>query len=235
MIAGKISYKYIVEKLYRDLGLNEEIPEMDIIEFVGEALLFIGAFGQFDSATLILNIENHQAKLPIGFYKLQETRFNNSPMYWSGNTLINNWCCPDAAIPNCGDEGCSGHHTFYIDNYVFHTSVPQGNVDITYLSMGVDADGFPLVPDDVYFFEACAAYVTKKIDWQLWRKGRIPDKVQQDSEARWNFYVQAARGAANMPDVAQLEALKNRLIRIIPQQSAYNQFFRKSQESRYIK
>ncbi len=69
----------------------------------------------------------------------------------------------------------------------------------------------------------------------MWRKGRKPDKVQQDSEARWNFYVQAARGAANMPSLQQLERLKDRLIRLIPQQNAYADLFSKGKEQKYIK
>lgn len=240
MIAGKISYKFILEKLYRDLGLNEEIAEYDVIEWINEALLFIGAFGQLDSSTKILEIDNHRACLPNGFYKLQEITFNGAVMYWAGNTMINNWCCPEAQIPTCNDidsvvGGSQCGNTFYIDNYILHTSVSEGRIPITFLTIGVDDDGFPLVPDDVYYFEACKMYVTKMIDWQMWRKGRIPDKVQQDSEARWNFYVQAARGAANMPNAMQLENLKNRLIRLIPQQYAYSQLFRGGQEQKFIK
>lgn len=238
MIAGKISYKYIVEKLYRDLGLNEEIPEEDIIEWIGEALLFIGAFDQFDSKTVILNIENNKSCLPTGFYKLQEITHNNQVMYWGGNSMISNWCCEDCKIPSCNDvDGGSNNcnNSFYIDNYILHTAVKEGNICITFLSIGVDEEGFPLVPDDVYYFEACKMYVTKMLDWKEWRKGKLPDKVKDDSEMRWNFYVQAARGAANMPNAAQLENLKNRLVRLIPQQYAYSQLFRKGQEQRYLK
>jgi hypothetical protein len=233
MIVGKVSYKYILEKLYRDLGLNEEIPELDCLEWISEALLFIGAFGQFQSSTLILNIEDHRACLPKSFYRLQEITHNNQVMYWAGNSLIRNWCCDECKIPQCTDGNCK--NTFYIDDYTLHTSVPEGNICITYLSMDVDDDGFPLVPDDVYYMEACKMYVTKMIDWQLWRKGRIPDKVRDDSEARWNFYVQAARGASNMPSAAELENLKNRLVRLIPEQNAYSQLFNKGKEQKFLK
>jgi len=240
MIAGKISYKYIIEKLYRDLGLNEELPEADLIEWLGEALLFIGAFRQFDSKTVILDVENHKACLPTGFYKLQEITYNNAVMYWAGNSMIAAWCCPEAQIPVCLDVdsnagGSQCGNTFYIDNYTLHTTVSEGRIPITYLSIDVDEDGFPLIPDDVYYFEACKAYVVKQLDWREWRKGRIPDKVKDDSQMRWDFYVQAARGAANMPNAAQLENLKNRLVRLIPQTYAYSQLFRGGQEQRFIK
>ncbi len=126
MIVGKISYKYILEKLYRDLGINEEIPEEDVISWIGEALAFIGAFDQFESRTFILNVENHKACLPAGFYRLQDITHNNQVMYWAGNSLINNWCCEDCRIPRCADGNCQS--TFYIDNYNIHTSVSEGNI-----------------------------------------------------------------------------------------------------------
>lgn len=235
MIAGRISYKYIIEKLYRDLGISEEIPEFDIIEWISEALAFIGAFGQYESKTVILTVENHTAKLPAGFYRLQDIMANNRAMHWAGNSLISNWCCEDCKIPTCNDNMLC-EQTFYIDNYCLHTTLSNDSkVCITYLSIPVDEQGYPTVPDDVYYFEACKMYVTKQLDWQNWRKGRIPDKVKDDSQMKWDFYVQSARGAANMPSLAELERLKDRIIRIIPQQSAYNQFFRGGQEQKYIK
>lgn len=232
MIEGRVSYKTIIDKLYRDLGVNEELPEYDIITWIDEALLFIGAFSQFQSKPYLLNIVNHKAHLPTGFYKLQLIAHNNTPLYWSGNSLINNWCCEDAKIPVCQD--CTDN-TFYIDNYCLYTSVKEGDVAITYLSIPVDEDGYPTIPDDIYFYEACKAYVVKQLDWREWRKGRVADKVKEDSQNRWDFYVQAARGAANLPNLSQLESLKNRLIRLIPQNRAYNQFFRGGQEQKFIK
>jgi len=83
-----------------------------------------------------------------------------------------------------------------------------------------------MIPDDVYYIKACTAYVTKMFDYQEWRKGRLADKVYQDSVKEWLFYVGAAKGVANMPNLAQLENLKNVIVRLIPQQSQYNTMFR---------
>lgn len=231
MINGVISYKVIIDKLYRDLGINEEIPEGDIIEWFNEALLFIGAFSQFQSKTYILNVVDHKAHLPGGFYKLQSIAYGNNPLYWSGNSLLNNWCCEDCTISICTD--CD--NTFYIDNYCLYTSVSEGDVCITYLSLPVDEEGYPAIPDDVYYIEACKAYVVKQIDWREWRKGRVADKVYQDSQARWDFYVQAARGSANMPNASKLEELKNVLVRLIPQQNQYARFFKRGPERKFIR
>ena len=99
MIQGRVSINSIAAKLYRDLGINSEIPIEELYEWCSEALLFIGAFDQFNTVTDNITIEEHKAKLPCGFYKLQEISHENMPVYYSGKSLINNYFCEDCKIP----------------------------------------------------------------------------------------------------------------------------------------
>jgi len=64
------------------------------------------------------------------------------------------------------------------------------------------------------------------LDRIQFRKGLIPDKVYQESQKDWLFYVNSARGSAYMPDTAQMEKLKNVWVRLIPKQSEYENGFR---------
>ncbi len=237
MIQGKVSINSIAAKLYRDLGINSEIPIEELYEWVSEALLFIGAFDQFDTISVNLTIDSHKAKLPCGFYKLQEIAFDNKPIYYSGKSLLTNYFCEDCKIPvfpSINPDGTT-KETFYINDSYIVTSVESGdNLCVTYLGIPVDENGIPTVPDDVYYMKACTTYVTKMFDYREWRKGRIPDKVFQHSEQEWEFYCVAARGAANMPNVQQLENLKNILIRLVPQTNQFNKFFRSDREAKKI-
>lgn len=223
MISNYVSIKTIIDKLYRDLGLNKEISESNIIEWTNEALLKIGAYAQFTEVSNCLDIVNGKACLPNGFYKLVDIMHNNKPMHWATNTMIHNYQCDGCSIPTC----CTDHSFYINDNYII-TDIPANEVQklcIVYLGMPVDSDGYPMIPDDVYFSEACAKYSTYMLDYQDWRKGQLPDKVLQKSEQDWLFYVNSARGAANLPNAAQLERLKNIWVRMIPKQNMYNKFF----------
>jgi len=223
MIQGKLSVNYIISKLYRDLGINSEISESDVIEWVSEALLFIGAFDQFETRIEKLTVENNKVKIPCGFYKLYNINYGNEPMYYSGKSLINNYFCDDCEIQVCRTGNCN--QTFYLNDSYIITSLEEGEICIQYLSFPVDEDGYPTIPDDVYYMKACTAYVIKMCDYRMWRKGSIPDKVFKHSENEWDWYCAAAKGAANMPDIQKLENLKNILIRLIPQQNAFNNNF----------
>lgn len=223
MISNYVSIYAIIDKLYTDLGINKEINESNVVSWVNEALLKIGAYSQFIEHKKCIELKDGKICLPNGFYKLVDIMYNGMPLQWASNTMSANYGCDGCTIPKC----CS-QHSFYINNNYLITDIKDSenqNICIVYLGMPVDDNGYPMIPDDVYFFEACAKYVTYMMDYQDWRKSLIPDKVFQKSEQDWLFYVNSARGAANMPNLAQLENLKNIIVRMIPRQNNYNSFF----------
>lgn len=230
MITNFVSIKYTIAKLYRDLGVNYEISEGDIIEWAAEALSMIGAYGQYEEVSHCLTLVNGKAKLPCGFEKLVDINYKNAPVYWATNTNANNYQCDNCKIPTCYNEGCA--YTFYInDSYIVsnindETNLDEANLCIVYLGIRVDEDGYPMVPDDVYYHKALTSYVTFMLDKQEWRKGKIADKVYKNSESDWLFYVNSARGAANMPNVQQLENLKNVWRRMLPITNDYQRGFK---------
>lgn len=238
MISGYVSVGVVAAKLYRDLGINKEIDFSNIVEWSNEVLLKVGAYSQFKEISECIELTDGKACLPNGFYKLVDIMYQGQPLHWATNTLAHNYQCEGCMIPKCCTE-----YNFYINDSYIITDIKNSTSEkcpdklcMVYLGMPVDCDGYPMIPDDVYFLEACAKYVTYMLDYQDWRKGQLPDKVFQKSEQDYLFYVKSARGAANMPNAAQLENLKNIMVRLIPKQNSYNGFFQNiSKQERRIK
>lgn len=228
MISGYTSIKQVFAKIYRDLDINQEIPESSMLEWSAEALLFIGSYSQFNEESECLTLVNGKAKLPCDFYKLVDINYKGYPVYWATNTNASNYQCDNCKIPICSTNYCD--YTFYLnDSYLISNIENQDDVEanicIVYLAIPTDKEGYPMVPDDVYFREALTAYIIKKIDWQEWRKGKQTDKVKEDSEKNWMFYVNAARGSANQPNLQQLERIKNIWRRLLPLSNEYSRGF----------
>ena len=121
-------------------------------------------------------------------------------------------------------------YTFYInDSYIISNIGLDDNTNeklcIVYNGIPVDEDGYPRIPDDVYYIKALTAYVTYMLDRANWRKGRVNDKVVASSEQDWLFYVNSARGSANLPNVQQLESLKNTIKRLFSPANDYKTGF----------
>lgn len=239
MIVGYTSIKTVIAKLYRDLGLTTELNESHVVEWIAEALSKIGSFYQYEQSKKCLEIDaDGKIKLPDNFYRIVDIAYQSKPLAWASNNLINDYGCEGCTIGTCCTD-----HTFYINDCYIITDIKPTDYDvndpkllcISYLGVPVDEEGYPKVPDDVYFHEACAKYVTYMLDYRDWRKGAITDKVFEKSNQDWLWYVNSARGAANMPSIAQLENLKNTWVRLIPKQNEYNNFFsnNSTQERRY--
>ena len=218
MITGFVEMGVILASLYRNLGINSEINEADVTEWISESLNMIGAYGQYEEISDCLTITNGKAKLPCGLHKLVDIRYKGKPIYWATNTNAANYQCHNCRISVCNNESV---YTFYINNSYIITNINDeddktASLCMVYLGIPLGEDGRPMIPDDIYYIKALTSYVTYMLDYQEWRKGKMPDKVYQASEFNWLFYVNSARGAANMPNTAQLEALKNSMNRLMP-------------------
>lgn len=208
-----VSIKTVINRVYRRLNINEDLPEDDMIEWIGEALLRIGAFSQFIPKVCQLEVCNGKTELPCDFYKLMEITYNNYPLSWRGEAFINEFFCDDCKIPMAK---YANDEYFMINNSYIYTSFPTGTICISYLAMPTDAEGYPMVPDDEMVLDACAKYIIYQLDYREWRKAAIPDKVFQHSEREWHWGVGAARGSLNMPNMSQMENLRNIMQRLIP-------------------
>lgn len=228
MISGYISLKTVIAKLYRTLGINEEIPEINIVEWASEALDLIGAFGQYEIITDCIELNSGKAKLPCSFYKLQGVNFKGHPLHWATQSNANNYQCSDCQIPVCQSGGCD--YTFYLNDSYIITNIglsddTDQNICLTYLSIPVDENGWPLIPSDIYYQKAIESFIIHMLDYQEFRKGKITDKVFEKSESNWLFYVNSARASALMPNIAQLERLKNVWRKLLPNTNSYNRGF----------
>lgn len=221
MITGFKSIKVIIAGLYRDLGYNTEINFGDCVEWCADGLSMIGAYSQFTDKNECLEVCNHQVLLPCDFYRIIDLNYNDRPIRWATNTLVSLYGCQGCKIPVC----CTDDY-FYISQSHIKTSFKEGKLCMTYLAIPSDEEGYPMVPDDVYYDKALKAYCTYMLDRIEFRKGKLTEIAYRDSEKDWYFYVNSARGSANMPGIEQLERLKNQWVRMIPQQNEFSKNFR---------
>ena len=116
--------------------------------------------------------------------------------------------------------------TFDINNNNITLSVKEGKVCMAYLAIPTDINGLPLIPEDTSYQLAVKKYLTMKIDYIAWRRGELQQAIFQHSEQEWQWYVGQAGNKAKMPNIDQLEAIKNQTMRLLPQVNHHETFFR---------
>ena len=116
--------------------------------------------------------------------------------------------------------------TFDINNNNITLSVKEGKVCMAYLAIPTDINGLPLIPEDTSYQLAVKKYLTMKIDYIAWRRGELQQAIFQHSEQEWQWYVGQAGNKAKMPNIDQIEAIKNQTMLMLPQVNHHETFFR---------
>jgi len=111
----------------------------------------------------------------------------------------------------------SGDYTYVITPGYLKTALKDGYIMLSYQAVPVDNEGYPMIPDDESFEEAIYWYINMKLTYPDWKAGRIRDAVYYDAKSSWNYYRKQAYGNAMMPNIDQLEAIKNAWLRLVPE------------------
>jgi len=116
--------------------------------------------------------------------------------------------------------------TFDLNNNNITLSVKEGKVCMAYLAIPTDEEGLPLIPEDTSYQLAVKKYLTMKVDYIAWRRGTLQQAVFEHSQQEWMWYVGQAGNKAKMPNLDQIEAIKNQTMRLLPRINQHETFFK---------
>lgn len=229
MLYQTTDIRQLVAKLYRDLRLNEATYDLDFVEWIGEALSHIGAYAQFDKKEAVLSVSSFKAALPAGLVQLLGVVSSEDTAIADIKEEAKYAILPSEAHFHKGihtggfkDGELAGYEYTLTPGYI-HLPFETGAVVIAYLAIATSADGFPLVPDDPSFFDACKWYCATRLTEGGWQH---PGGLNfEQCEGRWLKYCTQARNAANMPDVSSTTRFMESWVRFIPDyQASLRQF-----------
>lgn len=242
MIYKTISVKEVIAKVYRDLNLTDADRWQDMIEWSAEALNYIGAYQQYKVKGVRLAITNALAKLPCDMKDIIQVAYNGIPLQpCTGSFTSSVTATTSAEATSVICEMCVGDDTNFsellvtplqgvyecydLDSVYIKTSFLTGTIYMAYNSVATDEDGFPLVPDDESYKDALLKYIVMKLMYGKFVTDEIKDTKYRMFVRDWEVSCMQARGKANMPNLAQLENIKNQWVRIVPNINRSSNFF----------
>ena len=78
MIYKTVSSKAVVAKVFRDLKPTSDAWVVDAVEWIGEALEFIGYFTGLEKKAIELTIKDHRCLLPCELVDIIQVEYNLS-------------------------------------------------------------------------------------------------------------------------------------------------------------
>ena len=211
-IYKNISVKYVLNKIYRDLGLDDSNYVYDLIEWCGEALNFIGASSQFVQKEDVIEVADFKALLPANFIVLNQVQHKDNGCW---DLICYNPSSFNGVTNDCPNKNIKSTESFTLNpNYIL-TTFETGELLVSYRAFPTDDDGFPLVPDNQYFKEGLFWYCYR----QMILRGHKPKTEglsYEFADNKWRFYCSAARNKANYPDLSGYQRFREVWVNLIP-------------------
>jgi len=118
--------------------------------------------------------------------------------------------------------------TYTTQKGIMYTSFDEGYVQLSYKALGVDEDGYVLIPDDKRTVMAVEYYILHRYLEPLWMLGKITDKAFNYVEQKRHFYMAGASVSLQLQGIDHLESVMNTVNRIIINTQAFNNHYNNS-------
>lgn len=212
-----VSIRAIAERVYKT-GLNvEEIDFYDLVELVGQALAKIGVVYSYEDKMTTITIVDYRGTLPTDIVSILSVRESDYkyPMIKITGPFPPKYQA--SGLENDNDPVMLGYRVE--DRYIY-TNLEDGTLDISYTAFVTDADGYPEVPNNERWIEACVSYCNYIVAKKLYLQDKLARDKFQYLEQEWLWYVNSAATYAHLPNIDGAEALKNQIARL--RQSPYH-------------
>jgi len=124
--------------------------------------------------------------------------------------------------------------TYTIDGNQIITNIKQCKLEMVYNAIYTDKDGYPMIPDDEIIKEAMEKYLQERIDYKLWRVGKITNDVYKDTQQKYHWAMAQARSHGCTPTIDQMQSIANTWLRLIPDLRSHKSGFKFNSEQERI-
>lgn len=209
--------------------LLQDVTMERVIKYAADFMQIVGVPKMFDNKTAKLEVTKYKAQLPCDFYSILGVRMSDSHIAFRATTDIYHMSddkeCPD----NYRDL------TYKLQgNYIF-TSIEEGEIEISYLSIPVDEEGLPMIPDNVKYINALELYIKKRLFTILFDQQKLHQSVLQNVQQEYAWAVGQASNDLIKPSVDEMESISNMWNQFIWSTTDHRHGFRDSGNKEYLR
>lgn len=190
-----ITIKTVLDKIMRHPML-QDISLETAVDYTIDFMRIVGVPTIFTEKVELIKVDKYRALLPCDYYKVIQIRKpgGRALVYSTDNFHMNN-------------KGNS--MTYKIQGNIIYTSFEEGELELSYLAIEVDKDGYPLLPDNSSFTRALELYIKKQWFTILFDLGKIQPAVLQNTQQEYAWAVGDCQSEFNRLTLDQMEAFSN--------------------------
>lgn len=195
MTESYISVKQIMDRIMQH-PLMQDISLEQVIDMTISFMRIVGVPTMFTEKVELIKVDKYRALLPCDYYKVIQIR---KP---GGRVLV--YSTDNFHMNNKGNS-----MTYKIQGNIIYTSFEEGELELSYLAIEVDKDGYPLLPDNSSFTRALELYIKKQWFTILFDLGKIQPAVLQNTQQEYAWAVGDCQSEFNRLTLDQMEAFSN--------------------------
>lgn len=235
-----ISINVLMDKLTRH-PLLKDIPMETVIDYTIDFIRIVGTPPSFFEKTEVIEIKDYKGKLPCDFYEMKQVRtmdgqyfrYSSDTFHMSPNKPTKSKAIDGRIVvyaDNYDKDGkveikdtrkvtcaqMSSPLTYKIQGDCIFTSVESGEIEIAYLGMPINEEGYPLLPDNSTYIRALENYI--KLQWFtiLFDTGKLQPQILQNTQQQYAWAVGQAQAELILPTIDQMEMLSNMWNKLLP-------------------
>lgn len=190
-----INIKVILDKILRH-PLMQDLSLETAVDYTIDFMRIVGMPRMFTEKVVRITVDKYRALLPCDYYQTIQVRIPG------GHALVYS---TDSF--HMGNKGNSS--TYKIQGNIIYSSIESGELELAYLAISTDEDGYPLLPDNSSFTRALELYIKKQWFTILFDLGKITPAVLQNTQQEYAWAVGDCQSEFNRMSIDQMEAFSN--------------------------
>ena len=214
-----INIRTILDKILRH-PLMQNISLETAVDYTVDFMRIVGVPSIFTEKVEVVTVDRYRALLPCDYYQTLQIRVKN------GRALT-------YSTDNFHMSNTDNSYTYKIQGNIIYTSLESGDLEIAYLAISTDDEGYPLLPDNSSFTRALELYIKKQWFTILFDQGKITSAVLDNTQREYAWAVGDCQSEFNRLTIDQMEAFSNSWRTMIMRDHQHSSGF-KSNGSRQI-
>ena len=190
-----INIKVVLDRILRH-PLMQDLSLETAVDYTIDFMRIVGMPRMFTEKVVRIPIDKYRALLPCDYYQTIQVRIPG------GHALV--YSTDSFHMSNKGNPS-----TYKIQGNIIYTSIESGELELAYLAISTDADGYPLLPDNSSFTRALELYIKKQWFTILFDLGKITSAVLQNTQQEYAWAVGDCQSEFNRMSIDQMEAFSN--------------------------
>ena len=190
-----INIKVVLDRILRH-PLMQDLSLETAVDYTIDFMRIVGMPRMFTEKVVRIPIDKYRALLPCDYYQTIQVRIPG------GHALV--YSTDSFYMSNKGNSS-----TYKIQGNIIYTSIESGELELAYLAISTDADGYPLLPDNSSFTRALELYIKKQWFTILFDLGKITSAVLQNTQQEYAWAVGDCQSEFNRMSIDQMEAFSN--------------------------